>query len=141
MSCSAGFYVRVFAHALGELVGTGACLESLRRTRSGAVRPADAVTLEDLQRDPVGVRPAALFRWIGCCRIFPARRLTDEGRSRVSHGQDVDRAHLWPEDSACLETRPAAEWVRLLDGGGRLLALANARHAARSALHPAVVLF
>ena len=35
VTCSAGFYVRSFAHALGELVGTGACLESLRRTRSG----------------------------------------------------------------------------------------------------------
>ncbi len=35
VTCSAGFYVRTFAHSLGELVGTGACLESLRRTRCG----------------------------------------------------------------------------------------------------------
>ena len=32
----------------------------------------------------------------------------------MSRGQDVDRAHVWPEDSACLEAR-AVEWVRLLD--------------------------
>ena len=35
LTCSAGFYVRSLAHDLGERCGTGACLEALRRTRSG----------------------------------------------------------------------------------------------------------
>ena len=35
LTCSAGFYVRVFACRLGEITGTGACLAALRRTRSG----------------------------------------------------------------------------------------------------------
>jgi len=51
----------------------------------------------------------------------------------------VDRAHVWPEDSACLEMH-AAEWVRLLDSGGRLLALGTPSRGPH-ALHPAVVLF
>ena len=136
LSCSAGFYVRSFAHAVGEQVGTGACLEALRRTRSGLFDLSDAVTLDDMQRDPA----AAAGRAVPLDRLLPdlpGARLTDEGRSRISHGQDVDRGHVWPEDSACFER---AEWVRLLDGGGRLLALGTpARNA--SALHPAVVLF
>src|SRR5918911_561360 len=33
LTSSPGFYVRTFAHELGRLVGTGACLEALRRTR------------------------------------------------------------------------------------------------------------
>ena len=138
LSCSAGFYVRSFAHAIGEQVGTGACLEALRRTRSGPFALSNAVTLEDLQRDPA----SAAGRAVPLDRLLldlPGARLTDEGRRRVSNGQDVDRAHVWPEDSACLEGR-AAEWVRLLDSGGGLIALgtpAGRLHA----LHPAVVLF
>jgi tRNA pseudouridine55 synthase len=138
LSCSAGFYVRSLAHAIGEQVGTGACLEALRRTRSGAFDLSHAVTLDDLQRDPTGAagRAVPLDRLL---MDLPGARLTDEGRSRVSHGQDVDRAHVCPEDSACLEAH-AAEWVRLLDSGGRLLALGTPSRSPH-ALHPAVVLF
>ena len=69
------------------------------------------------------------------------RRLTDEGRNRVSHGQDVDRAHRLARGQRRAWRPPAAEWVRLLDGGGRLLALAgDAASRSPRALHPAVVL-
>ena len=138
LSCSAGVYVRSLAHAIGEQVGTGACLEALRRTRSGAFDVSHAVTLDDLQRDPTG----AAGRAVPLDRLLldlPGARLTDEGRNRVSHGQDVDRTHVWPEDSAWLESH-AAEWVRLLDSGGRLLALGTPARSPH-ALHPAVVLF
>jgi tRNA pseudouridine55 synthase len=128
LSCSAGFYVRAFAHVLGERVGTGACLEALRRTRSGPFDLSDAVTIEELQRNPAGTadRAVPLDRLL---LDLPGARLTDEGRTRVSHGQDVDRAHVWPEDSAFLEAR-SAQWVRLLDAGGRLLALARVADSA-----------
>lgn len=138
LACSAGFYVRSLAHTVGELVGTGACLETLRRTRSGLFDLSAAVTLEDLQRDPTG----AAGRAVPLDRLLPdlpGARLTEEGRNRISHGQDVDRTHVWPEDSACLEPRPA-EWVRLLDSSGRLLALGTPGRS-QHALHPAVVLF
>ncbi len=138
LSCSAGFYVRSFAQELGERVGTGACLEALRRTRSGPFDVSNAVALGELQRDPEG----AAARAVPLERLLlelPGARLTDEGRARVSHGQDVDGAHVWPEDSACLETGPS-QWVRLLDSGGQLLALGTPSRTPR-ALHPAVVLF
>jgi tRNA pseudouridine55 synthase len=138
LSCSAGFYVRSFAHAIGERVGTGACLEALRRTRSGSFTLSDAVTIEQLQRDPASAvgRAAPLNRLL---LDLPRARLTDEGCTRVSHGQDVDRTHVWPEDSVCLNAH-AGEWIRLLDAGGRLLAVGTPARGA-DALHPAVVLF
>jgi tRNA U55 pseudouridine synthase TruB len=110
----------------------------LRRTRSGPFNLLEAVTLEELQRDA----GAAASRAIPMDRLLlnlPGARLTDEGRSRISHGQDVDRAHVWPEDSACLGP-DGGEWVRLLDSSGRLLALGTPGRSQR-ALHPAVVLF
>jgi tRNA pseudouridine55 synthase len=136
LSCSAGFYVRSFAHAIGEAVGTGACLEALRRTRSGSFSLADAITLEAVQRDPAAA-PAHMVPLERLLPDLPGARVTDEGRTRISHGQDLDRAHVWPEDVSRVA---AAEWVRLLDSGGRLLALGTPARGAH-ALHPAVVLF
>jgi tRNA pseudouridine55 synthase len=119
--------VRSFAHTLGELTGTGACLEALRRTRSGEFRLEDAVPLERIIQDP----EAAARRVIPPGRLleaFPAVLLSEEGCRRVSHGQEVEGR---PEDGI--------EWVRLLDGAGRLVALAT-RGSRPDSLHPAVVL-
>jgi len=49
MSVSAGGYVRSVAHELGQDLGCGAHLSSLRRTRAGVFTLADAQTLDDLQ--------------------------------------------------------------------------------------------
>lgn len=49
MNISAGGYVRSVAHELGQMLGCGAHLSSLRRTRAGVFTLADAHTLEELQ--------------------------------------------------------------------------------------------
>jgi tRNA pseudouridine55 synthase len=48
MSISAGGYVRSVAHEMGQDLGCGAHLSSLRRTQAGAFTLADAHTLEEL---------------------------------------------------------------------------------------------
>jgi tRNA pseudouridine55 synthase len=50
MSISAGGYVRSVAHELGQDLGCGAHLSSLRRTRAGVFTLADAHPLEDLEK-------------------------------------------------------------------------------------------
>lgn len=124
LACSAGFYVRSLAHELGQRVGTGACLEALRRTRSGEFTLADAVSLAALQGDK-----SAVERLIPLERLLtalPAVHLTAEERERVSHGREVTAAAAGP-------------WVRLLDPDGRLIGVAQPGSAPNS-LHPAVVL-
>ena len=49
MGISAGGYVRSIAHEMGQDLGCGAHLSSLRRTRAGAFTLADAHTLEELE--------------------------------------------------------------------------------------------
>lgn len=49
MRISAGGYVRSVAHELGQILGCGAHLASLRRTRAGAFTLDDAHTLDQLQ--------------------------------------------------------------------------------------------
>jgi len=45
--CSKGTYIRVLAHDLGEKLGCGGYLSSLRRTAIGDFRVEDAVTIQD----------------------------------------------------------------------------------------------
>jgi tRNA pseudouridine55 synthase len=127
LTCSAGFYVRAFAHSLGEMVGTGACLEALRRTRSGDFTLENSISLDRLLDQ--GGQPAAtaLIPVTSLLPGFPALTVTGDGRARVAHGQEVEG------------TVPAAEWVRLLDTSGDLIAMARAGSRPGS-LHPAVVL-
>jgi tRNA pseudouridine55 synthase len=46
ISCSSGTYIRSIAHELGERLGCGAHLETLRRTRIGSFSAGDALSLE-----------------------------------------------------------------------------------------------
>ncbi len=52
VACSAGTYVRSIARDLGELLGVGGTLASLRRVANGPFTEADAVTLDALEADP-----------------------------------------------------------------------------------------
>jgi len=47
--CSKGFYVRTYAFDIGNELGCGAHLKSLRRTKSGKFTLEHAVTVEDIQ--------------------------------------------------------------------------------------------
>lgn len=48
VDCSKGTYIRALARDLGEALGSGAFLSSLRRTRNGGIPVEDALSLEDL---------------------------------------------------------------------------------------------
>ena len=130
LTCSAGFYVRSFTHALGELAGTGAYLDALRRTRSGEFGLDVAVSMDGLRdASGPGQRLIALEGLLGG---LPAVTLTDRGRAHASHGREVG-----PEDYVNGTLNSA--WVRLLDGTGALVALATPGQT-RGSLHPSVVL-
>jgi tRNA pseudouridine55 synthase len=56
VKCSKGFYVRTYAHDIGETLGCGAHLKALRRTRSGKFDLQRSVTFEELKHgDPAVV--------------------------------------------------------------------------------------
>ncbi len=51
--CSKGFYVRTYAHDIGELLGCGAHLKALRRTASGKFRVDGVLTVDELRSLPL----------------------------------------------------------------------------------------
>ncbi len=70
LRCTKGTYVRTLCADIGEALGCGAHLASLRRTESGTFRLADAATLDDLLRLSVSelagrVIPSTEFRLHG----------------------------------------------------------------------------
>src|SRR5437763_13504932 len=47
--CSKGFYVRTYAHDIGEALGCGAHLKSLRRTKSGRFDVSGSITVDQIK--------------------------------------------------------------------------------------------
>jgi tRNA pseudouridine55 synthase len=133
ITCSAGFYVRTFAHALGETAGTGACLAGLRRTRSGEFRLEQALSLQILT-EGAAAAAAFLIPVEQLLSDFPWARVTDEGVWRVSHGQIVTAREIAGRGQDAGEG-----WVRVLDDAGQLVAVATPG-AEPGTLHPAIVL-
>ena len=69
--CSKGFYVRTYAHDIGEALGCGAHLKDLRRTKSGRFDLAGAITVDEIKT----VEPVDIL-----AKDFdPARGLADAG--------------------------------------------------------------
>jgi len=131
--CSSGFYVRSLAHDIGQLLGCGAHLEALRRTRAGQFRLDEAVTLEALQTAGSGLED----RLVGLNSLLPgmpAVTLTDEGRRRALNGNTLSPAHLEGPPAGPL---PGSK-IRVLDAVGGLLSVAEMR--ADGLLHPLLVL-
>src|SRR4051812_7321303 len=152
LTCSAGFYVRSFAHALGQAVGTGAFLEALQRTRSGEFRLDEAMALTQMYGDAEapaardGSRAAILDWLIPLERLltsFPSVVVTEEGRLWVGHGRELGPGQYRPASPASIDddrtTNREPSWVRVTDTEGHLLALATPGGTSGS-LHPSVVL-
>jgi len=49
VGCESGTYIRTLIHDMGEVLGVGAHMSELRRTRSGSVSEADCCTLQELK--------------------------------------------------------------------------------------------
>jgi tRNA pseudouridine55 synthase len=50
--CSKGFYVRTYVHDIGEVLGCGAHLKNLRRSKSGRFAVGQAVTVDSIKNAP-----------------------------------------------------------------------------------------
>ena len=119
VECSAGTYVRVLAADLGERLGCGAHLKSLRRTACGPFRESDAATAETLaQAADEGtleariVPPASALGW-------PTWTLSATAEQRVRHGGDVPAGTV-------VRVAPGAK-VAALDETGALVAILEMR--------------
>lgn len=128
--CSAGTYIRVLAEEIGERLGAGAHLVSLRRTRAGQFRIAEAVTLEALQEMNVG---DILLPPDAALSFMPFVHLTADEARQACHGVAI--RYVATDETAFSD----GAFVRLRDEGGSLIAV-GVYDAGRQRLHPQIVL-
>jgi tRNA pseudouridine55 synthase len=121
-----GTYVRSLAHELGQKLGCGAHLASLRRTRSGEFSLNHAVTIEELERLGTDALGQKLLSAKAVLRTFPAVVLRSEETERIRHGNAQNLPVFSP-----------AEMVKVFDGDDLI---AIARRVAGTLFQPKVVL-
>ena len=132
--CSSGFYIRSLAHDLGDALGCGGCLETLRRERHGPFNLQAAVPLAQMVEKSAWV--ATQFVPMGSLLpSIPAVVVSDQGARRAAHGNPLRVADIVPAAGLPL---PNAGRVRVLDERGRLLAVADRR--GDGTLRPKIVL-
>ncbi|MBM3781246.1 MAG: tRNA pseudouridine(55) synthase TruB [Acidobacteria bacterium] len=129
MTVSSGFYVRSLAHDLGQMLGTGAALQQLRRTRVGSFSLDQAVTLDTL---------ATVDRHTVQARVIPMTSLMTDRPALHLDGPTAARARKGVDLPCPSPDSVPPSLTRLFDDEGRLLGLAvPARQP--GFLHPTVV--
>ena len=125
---TSGTYVRCLAHEMGQNLGCGAHLASLRRTAVAEFLLKDAHTLEQVtesvaqgQIDDVMVHPRRVLPGI------PSVTADDDTVGRIRHGRSVNLADF-----------SRSKWVKVFAGQSELICLAT--RVAGSLFHPKVVL-
>ena len=90
VSCGKGVYIRSLAHDMGELLGTGAHLASLRRLSVGAFRVEQSYTLAQIEELLTAGDMSFLLPLRYGLSHLPSYIAPDEAFSRLLHGND------WP---------------------------------------------
>lgn len=89
VQCSKGTYIRVLAADIGRVLGCGAHLSALRRTRVADLDLANAVTLAELEALAEEARPARLAPVDALLSSLPQVELDPAAAERFSHGNPV----------------------------------------------------
>jgi tRNA pseudouridine55 synthase len=112
VECSTGTYVRALARDLGAALDVGGHLTRLRRTRVGGFDLAQALTLEDLERELRVVPLTEVAR-----QSFPTFAATAEQADRVRHGGALAGTDLAAAGPVAVLT-PEGEFLALYEQRG-----------------------
>jgi tRNA pseudouridine55 synthase len=92
VACSSGTYIRAIARDLGEALGVGGHVTSLRRTAVGAITLAEALTLPALEKRAPDVVTTPLTA--AADRFLARRDATAEEARALGHGAPLDVAGI-----------------------------------------------
>ena len=131
LHCSAGTYLRRIAHDLGQILGCGAFLKSLRRTSSGEFRIETARTLDELAAlASEGRLQEALIPTSELLPDFPSEVVDPITAGQIRHGRDFRVSPF--------QARQGTRFVKAITTQGDLVAIGEARLP--HLYHPVLVL-
>jgi tRNA pseudouridine55 synthase len=112
--CSKGTYIRTLVEDIGEMIGCGAHLSQLRRTRVGPFEEAGMITLDELQQQAENEGVESLDRLLlpmdHALGNYPEIKLTENSLFYVLQGQAVQ-----------VPNAPTSGWVRLCNSTGEFI--------------------
>lgn len=92
--CSKGTYIRTLAEDIGEMLGCGAHLSALRRTRTGSLQLESACTLEQIAALDDEARLALLQPSDVLLQGMPSCRIASDDARSLINGQSVALEHV-----------------------------------------------
>lgn len=119
--CSKGTYIRSLVRDIGEWLGCGAFLESLRRTASGRFGIDRAVNVDEL-RSAVNAGDAPDRGWLSpfeALSDFGILRVDADGAARVANGANIEREQV--DERVAVAGRP----YRVVDRDNNMIAIAE----------------
>lgn len=91
--CSKGTYIRTVCHDIGQKLGCGACMSSLRRTTSGAFSIENAHTIAEIETAAAnGMADRFILPVDTLFKQFPALKVNDKCTNRLKTGNIIDHA-------------------------------------------------
>lgn len=90
ISCSKGTYVRTLCNDIGDALGCGACMSSLRRTRAGAFSVDEAHSLEDIEAAALEDRLSDIILPVDALLApFPKLTVSESAAKRLKNGNVI----------------------------------------------------
>jgi tRNA pseudouridine55 synthase len=121
--CSKGTYIRTLCSDVGDLLGLGACLCSLRRLRSGFFSEEMAVSLNNYEDNDK--KNKLLEKILPMAELLPLLttiELEDHSAAKLRNGWQPSVEMMKEHDLPFLE---AGDMVKFINGSGYLLAVAE----------------
>jgi tRNA pseudouridine55 synthase len=115
--CSKGTYIRTLAEDIGQMLGCGAHLSALRRTRVGPFRAENMVTLDQLEAlasEGLAAMDRHLLPIEAALADWPELQLTSTTLFYLRQGQPV-----------MIPRAPTSGWIRLLAEDGRFIGIGS----------------
>ncbi|HUH65720.1 MAG TPA: tRNA pseudouridine(55) synthase TruB [Syntrophales bacterium] len=122
ISCSKGTYVRSLCADIGEMLGCGACLARLRRTRSGFFSEASAIGLDELDGRSEGNLADKVIPLIDALPQIPAIHIdyTYARKLRDGYQPVVEALRMYHIPSLA-----GGDMVKFIDEGNNLVSIAK----------------
>ena len=123
VDCSEGTYIRSLIHDMGQQLGCGAYMESLRRTKASGYLLKDAHTLEEIQKSCDDGSVSDLI--IPLCDLFPYKKYVCDpsADTLLNNGNSIDLKLVSDSDAK------EGEYLRLLRSDGAFVGIYRRDHS------------
>ena len=126
VSCSKGTYVRSLCSDIGDILGCGACLASLRRTRSGIFFESSAVSLDSLDSTKRDRLPEHIIPLVDTLPNLPIIYVDDAFAKKLRGGHQPIAESF---NTYHIPSLAAGDMIKFVDKDANLVSIAKLLYA------------